>query len=139
MKTSMGACVHNAEGQFIISMSTHINAVMTPTKAEAWALQHGILWMAMLGYRKVIFEFDCKTVVDDINSSKDNHPAYGLLIVESKSMLSTHSNYVVTFTMRQTYGSAHALTRTALSHASPHTTFDYISNCIAILIMNEIP
>ncbi|KAK2386904.1 hypothetical protein QL285_060742 [Trifolium repens] len=138
MKTSMGACVRNAEGQFITAMSTHINAVMTPTEAEAWALQQGILWMAMLGYRKVIFELDCKTVVDDINSSKDNHSEYGLLIVDCKSMLFTHSNYVVTFTRRQANGSAHALARAALSHAS-RITFDYIPICIATLIMNEIP
>ncbi|KAK2379967.1 thioredoxin family protein [Trifolium repens] len=137
MKTSMRACVRNAEGQFIIAMSTHINAVMTPTEAEAWALQQGILWMAMLGYRKVIFELDCKTVVDDINSSKDNH-SKGLLIVECKSMLFTHSNYVVTFTMRQTNGNSHALARAALSHAS-RTTLDYILICIATLIMIEIP
>ncbi|MCH85697.1 hypothetical protein A2U01_0006546 [Trifolium medium] len=35
----MGACVRNEEGQFITTMSAHINAVRTP--AEAWSLQQG--------------------------------------------------------------------------------------------------
>ncbi|MCI05315.1 putative ribonuclease H protein, partial [Trifolium medium] len=50
-KPSMGACVRNNEGQFITAMSAHISTVMTPAEAEAWALQQGIMWMAMLGYR----------------------------------------------------------------------------------------
>jgi type IV secretory pathway ATPase VirB11/archaellum biosynthesis ATPase len=79
----------------------------------------GILWIAMLGYRNI-------------------HSEYDLLIVECKSMLSIHSNYVVTFTRRQANGSAHVLARAALSHAS-RITFDYIPICIATLIMNEIP
>jgi ribonuclease HI len=103
-KTSMGACGRNDEGQFITAMSAYISAVMTPAEAEAWALQQGIMWMAMLGYRNVIFELDCKTVVDDINSSKDNHSEYGLLIDDCKSMLSIHRNYVVAFTRRQANG-----------------------------------
>jgi hypothetical protein len=77
-------------------------------------------------------------VVDNINSSKDNHSGYGLLIEDCKSMLSTHSNYVVAFTRRQANGSAHALARAALSHAS-RITFNYIPNCILTLIMNEKP
>ncbi|KAK2407645.1 Ribonuclease H superfamily protein [Trifolium repens] len=137
-KTSMGACVRNEDGQFITAMSVHTSAVMTPAEAEAWALQQGIMWMAMLGYRNVIFELDCKTVVDDIDSSKDNHSEYGLLIEDCKSMLSPHSNYVVAFTRRQANGSAHALARAALSHAS-RITFNYIPNYILTLIMNEKP
>ncbi|PNX71291.1 hypothetical protein L195_g027166, partial [Trifolium pratense] len=54
-KTSMRACVHNDEGQFITAMSAHINVVMTPAEAEAYARQQGIMWMAMLDYRSVQF------------------------------------------------------------------------------------
>jgi hypothetical protein len=79
----------------------------------------GILWIAMLGYRNI-------------------HSEYDLLIVECKSMLSIHSNYVVIFIRREANGSTHALVRAALFHAS-RTTFDYIPICIATLIMNEMP
>jgi hypothetical protein len=73
--------------------------------------------MARIGYRNI-------------------HSEYDLLIVECKSMLSIHSNYVVTFTRREANSSTHALVA-ALFHAS-RATFDYIPICIATLIMNEI-
>ncbi|MCH88735.1 RNA-directed DNA polymerase (Reverse transcriptase), partial [Trifolium medium] len=76
-KIGMGACVRDATGRFIIAMSSYINGVMTPAEGEAWALQQGITWMAMLGYQKVCFELDCKTVVEDIHSISVNHSEYG--------------------------------------------------------------
>ncbi|MCH99218.1 hypothetical protein A2U01_0020229 [Trifolium medium] len=39
---------------------------MTPAEGEAWGLQQAMIWMKMLGYHKVIFEMDCKMVVDDV-------------------------------------------------------------------------
>jgi hypothetical protein len=41
------------------------------------------------------------------------------------------------FTRRQANGSAHALARAALSHAS-RSTFDVIPSCIATIIINEM-
>ncbi|GAU16226.1 hypothetical protein TSUD_298580 [Trifolium subterraneum] len=61
----MGACIRDEQGHFVAAKSMHIDAMMLPAEGEAWGLQRGILWMEMLGYHKVIFELDCKMVVDD--------------------------------------------------------------------------
>jgi hypothetical protein len=90
----------------------------------------------MLGYRNVIFELDCKMLVDDIDSSKNNYSEYDLLIIDCKSMFSIHSNYIVAFIRRQTNSSVHALARATLTHIS-RTIFNYIPNYIATLIMNK--
>jgi hypothetical protein len=54
-------------------MYAYNNGVMTPAEAEAWALQQGIMWIAMLEYQNVMFELDCKTLVDDVHNSKVNY------------------------------------------------------------------
>jgi ribonuclease HI len=136
-KVSVGDCIRDTREHFILEMFAYNNGVVTAAEAEAWALQQGIMWIAILEYQNVMFELDCKTVVEDVHSSKVNYSEYGLLIDDCKSLLSNHTNYLVVFTRRQTNGSAHALARAALSHAS-RITFHYIPNCIATFIMNEI-
>jgi hypothetical protein len=91
-----------------------------------------------LGYNKVIFELDCKIVVDDVNKMSINQLEYGSIIQNCRTLLHHYNDFIVVFARRQTNGSAHALPRTTLSHAS-RSTFNVIPNCIAIIVMNEMP
>jgi hypothetical protein len=88
---------------------------MTPTEGETWWLQQATLWMEMLIYHKVIFEMDCKMVVDDVHNKKYNNSEYGSLFDDCRIILSNHSDFIVAFTRRQTNGNAHTLARAALS------------------------
>jgi hypothetical protein len=81
----------------------------------------------------VVFELDCKIVVDDIHYNYPNHSEYGSIIQDCKNILDLYNDFVVVFTRQQANSSAHALARVASSYAS-HNTFDVIPNCIATII-----
>jgi len=135
---SMGACLRDEKGTFVAALTTYCEAVMTVAEGEAWGLYQGIQWISSLGYHNVIFELDCKMVVDDVHNSKMNLSEYGSIIQNCRTLLDHYNDFVVVFTRRQANGSAHALAREALSHAS-RSTFDVIPFCIATIIMNETP
>ncbi|KAK2448162.1 hypothetical protein QL285_007458 [Trifolium repens] len=137
-KVSMGACLRNESGGFIAAFSCHDNGMYTAAEAEAWGLCKGIEWIAQFGHNKVIFEMDCKMVVDDVHKYRPNRSEYGSLIRHCRTLLSNYSDFVVGFARRQANGSAHALAKAALSHAS-RITFDFIPHCITTIIMNEMP
>ena len=137
-KVSMGACLRDELGGFIAAFSCHDNGMYTAAEAEAWGLCKGIEWIAQLGYNKVIFEMDCKMVVDDVHKYKPNRSEYGSIIRNCRTLLSNYSDFVVGFARRQANGSAHALAKAALSHAS-RITFNFIPHCITNIIMNETP
>jgi hypothetical protein len=115
----------------------YIDGIMTPAEGEAWGPQQAMRWMEMLGYHKVIFEMDCKMVVDDVHNKKQNVSEHGSLIDECRTILSNHSDFIIAFTRCQVNGSAHALARAAIFHAS-RATFYIIPNCITTIIMNEM-
>jgi hypothetical protein len=135
----MGACLRDEKGHFIAAMTTNTEAVMTIAEGEAWGLYQCIKWITSSGYdHKVVFELDCKMVVDDIHNNYPNHSEYGSIIQDCKNIyLISNNDFVVVFTRRQSNGSAHALALAALSHAS-RGTFDVIPNCIATIIINEM-
>lgn len=54
------------------AMSGVYRAAMTPSEREAWGLLQSLKWTISLGHHDVIFELDCKMVVDDIHSNKLN-------------------------------------------------------------------
>ena len=62
----------------------------------------------------------------------------GSIIQNCRTLLDHCNDFVVVFTRRQANGSAHALAREVLSHAS-RSTFDVIPFSIVTIIMNETP
>ncbi|XP_045831364.1 uncharacterized protein LOC123922710 [Trifolium pratense] len=116
-RIGMGACLRDDKGSFILAMTAHEDVVMTAQEAEAWSLYQGIQWVASLGYNKVVFELDCKIVVDDVNKMSINQSEYGSIIQNCRTLLHHYNDFIVVFTRRQANGSAHALARAALSHA----------------------
>jgi hypothetical protein len=74
-------------------------------------------------------------VVDEVHKYKSNRSEYGSIIRNCRTLLSNYSDFVVGFARRQANGSAHALAKAALSHAS-RITFNFIPHCITSIIMN---
>ncbi|MCI37991.1 hypothetical protein A2U01_0059219, partial [Trifolium medium] len=68
----MEACLRDESGAFIVAFSCHDNGMYTAAEAKAWGLCKGIEWIAQLGHNKVMFELDCKMVVDDVHKNKSN-------------------------------------------------------------------
>jgi hypothetical protein len=111
----MRACIRDERGHFVAAKSMYIDVVVSPAEGEAWGLHQGLLWMEIRGYHKVIFELDCKTVVDDVHNNKPNASECDLLIDECRTLLLNYSDFIIAFTRRQTNGSAHALAQAALT------------------------
>jgi hypothetical protein len=137
-KVSMRVCLRDEKGTFVAAMTIYCEDVMTIAEGEAWGLYQDIQWISSLGYHRVIFELDCKMVVEDVHNSKINLFEYGSIIQNCRTLFDHYNDFVIVFTRSQANGSAHALARAALSLAS-RRTFDVILFCIAPIIMNETP
>ncbi|GAU39993.1 hypothetical protein TSUD_211140 [Trifolium subterraneum] len=98
-----------------------------------------IRWMPPpTGYLKCNLDAALFTISNQVGMGASIRDEKGQFVAATtRTMLSNHSDFIVAFTKRQANGSAHALARAALSHAS-RATFDVISSCITTIIMNEL-
>jgi hypothetical protein len=91
-----------------------------------------------MGYQHLVMEMVCKLVIEDVHNGKENRSEYGMTLQNCREFLKNHNNYKVVFARRQAKGSGHALARAAISYAS-RIIFYVILNCIATIIINEMP
>ncbi|MCI29396.1 60S ribosomal protein L23, partial [Trifolium medium] len=82
----MGARICDEGGNFIAAITANVDTVMTAAEGEAWSLYQGMQWIVTLGYNKVIFELDCKMVVDDVNNMRLNLSEYVSIIQDSLTL-----------------------------------------------------
>jgi hypothetical protein len=54
----------------VAATTRHMDDIVTPAEGEAWRLQQTMMWMEMVEFHKVIFDMDCKVVVDDVYNKK---------------------------------------------------------------------
>jgi hypothetical protein len=57
----------------------------------------------------MIFEMDCKMIVDDVYNQKQKFLNMVHLLINCRTILSHHSNFIIGFTRRQANKSVHAL------------------------------
>jgi len=113
-------------------MTYVLKASVSPAESEAFRLHQGLKWITPLGHHIVIFESDCKMLVDDVHFNKVNHSEYGLIVKSCRNLLQNFNNHEVVFTRLQANGNAHALARATLSYA-PRNVFDVIPRCIVTI------
>lgn len=115
------------------------DVVFTIKEGEAYGIWLTINWTKELNIPNVIFEMNCKTVVDDINSTKKDASEYGSIILDCKNnlLILPQPNNVV-FVKRQVNMVAHSLVRVALLSLVLNVLFFSVSDCIASIIINEI-
>lgn len=94
--------------------------------------------MTSLGYDRVVFELDCKSVVDNIHSPGADISELGSIIQECSGIISSFPNFNVKFIRRQANSAAHCLARVALSKSSLHIYHCIPADCISQLIINEM-
>jgi len=78
----------------------------------------------------VLFEMDCKSLLDDICSVKVPLNEFGDLVFQCISLLLNRFDFVVSHVRRQTNRVAHCIARTSLSHPSPVFSIMYQLLCI---------
>ncbi|CAH9116647.1 unnamed protein product [Cuscuta epithymum] len=122
-RSGCGVCARDCRGRYIMARTEWWNTTFSPEEAEAWALRQAMTWMITKRYIRVIFESDCKRLVDDIRADRDIHLEYGSLVDDCRLLLKSNNEFQVVFTRRQANNSAHALARVSINHASPKEFF----------------
>lgn len=80
--TRFGWCVRDEMGSFVLAHSTSYHKLLPLLQALRWGID--------LGLKKVIFEMDCKIVVDKVNSCGGNSSELGSILEECKELLATN-------------------------------------------------
>jgi ribonuclease HI len=135
--TGWGWCIRDSAGSFIAAGTDHYNHTLTVAEGEAKALLEAIREATSRGWSNIVFESDCKVVVDAVHTSLHGNSELSSIIFSIKSLLQCNSNFEVKFTKRQANMAAHTLARAACSWSS-RTFFDNIPRCIAPIIINEM-
>jgi len=123
--TGFGFCFRDSSGQFVTGMSNYSHSATSPLEAEALGLFEAIQFAIDRDMTSVIFEADCKLVVDLVYSPIVPQNEIGDIITSCKHLMSVHNSYVVRHTRRQTNRVAHSIARASLSHPNPYI-FDYV-------------
>lgn len=135
--TGLGICFQDSSGALRYGLSKYSLYTSSPSEVEALSLLEALTFADNQGMTSVIFESDCKLVVDAIISTYSPLNEFEDIISRCKTLLASHSNYSVTYVRRQANRVAHSIARASLSHPSPylfHDVLDYLYP----LIINEM-
>ena len=61
-KVNCGVVIHDHLGNCLASSSVLVEALLTPSVAEALVILHGLIICSRLGFNNVIVEFDCQQI-----------------------------------------------------------------------------
>lgn len=109
----------------------------TLPKAEALSMFEVITFAAANSMNFVIFESDCKLVVDSINLNSTAHNEFGDTS-RCKDLLPTHNDYIMRFVRRQANKIVHSIVRAPLSHPSPTFSMRFLPICTDYYWWNEL-
>lgn len=104
-------------------------------ECEAIALEKAIIWLAELGFQRVVFETNTKQVVDAINSSAIDHTEFRDIIARCRLLLSQQDSYSVKFVRRKTNVVAHTLAHKSRFTACPSFYYDLPNFLIPVMDM----
>ncbi|GAU34839.1 hypothetical protein TSUD_259190 [Trifolium subterraneum] len=136
-RTSVGWCVRDARGSFVLAGSSWINCRCSVTEGEALAVLAAMKELHERGYSNVIFETDSQIVANSISSNRSGVSEFSSVVSTIRRMLSIRNDFKVKSIRRQANMVAHTLARAAVSWPS-RCTFDLLPTCIELLIDNEM-
>jgi hypothetical protein len=100
-RASAGWCVRDHGGDFILAGTLWQEGKLTAIESEAKALLEALKIMQQHGFSQVIFETDCKGVVDAIHNIRGGVSEFSSIICCIKNILLVNPNFVVKFIKRQ--------------------------------------
>ena len=83
------------------------------------ALREAVKWIIPLQLSHVVFETNCKAVVDAFHSHIIDQYEFGCLVQDCKALFSLNANLTLCFIKRQANRVAHIVARAACYNASP--------------------
>lgn len=110
---------------------------MNVQEGEACGLLTTFCFVATMNFNHVVFELDCKIVIEKINTTCQDLTELENIVVGYRKILVTYSYYAIGFVKSQTNGIAHELVRLTPLLPSLYS-IDNTIPCIEYLIHNEM-
>lgn len=101
----------DSEGCLIEAKALFIHNLMSPTMAEAMAIEETLSWSDRVEWNRVIMEADCLVVVQAIRSNTPMKSYLGLIIEECRDVLQRLRKTSLFFVKRPANMVAHQLVR----------------------------
>jgi ribonuclease HI len=135
--TGLGICFRDSSGALLSGFSKYSYFCSTPPEAEALGLFGAINIAINCDMPFVIFESDCRLLVDAINSNSAPNNEFKVIISRCKDILSSRNNFIASYVKRQVNRVIHNIARTSLPHPSPHIFHD-VPSTLYPLFFNEM-
>ena len=135
--TGLGICFRDSSGTLFLSLSKYSYFNSTPSEAEAPGLFEVINIAINCHMPSVIFESECRLLVDAINSNYTPNNKFGDIISRCKDLLSSRNNFIVSYVRRHVNKVAHNICRASLSYPNPHI-FHVVPYTLYPLFFNEM-
>ncbi|XVF52726.1 hypothetical protein PTKIN_Ptkin05aG0041600 [Pterospermum kingtungense] len=140
-----GMLIRNDRGEFVATKSLVSSGVYAVKEREVLGLLHALRWIKELGYERVIFELDSKTVVDVVNSSLLDVSEFGSLVSTCKNLLYDSIGFSVVFVKRGKNAAAHCLAQSVCDYVSssvwwsvpPFLCTQLYADCTVLHHMND--
>ena len=138
-RTGVGMILRDEAGQFVACATTVLHRLHEVREGEAIGLKEALSWVKGLGYQKVMFELDAKSVVDAVNFDlcRTDVSEFGSIIQQCIYMLDQAQNFHVCYVWRQANKIAHVLARASYSYASPTVWYEP-PDCIGALLIDDV-
>jgi ribonuclease HI len=136
-KTSIGWCVRDFRGRFVLAGTMWKEGICSIVEGESIAILEAMKVITQRGISNVIFETDSKSTVDAIHALRGGDSEFCTFICHIRNMLSCNQNFLVKFIKRQANMVAHTLARAAIAWAS-RCLFETLPLCITFLLNNEM-
>jgi ribonuclease HI len=136
-RATAGWCIRDHGGDFIMAGTLWQEGKLTVIEGGAKALLEALKVMQQKVFSQVIFETDCKGVVDAIHNIHGGVSEFSSIIFRITSILLVNPNFVVKFIKRQANIVAHTLAKAASSWARC-CNFESLPLCITAYLNNEM-
>lgn len=93
--TRIGLCVRDDQGRLVLAMTSWKQPYMNVQEGEACNLLITFCFVVAMNFNNVLFELDCKMIVDKINIVCEDLIELKNIIVECRKILVTHSSYEI--------------------------------------------
>jgi len=135
--TGLGIFFRDSSEAFLLDFLKYSYFNYTPLEAEALDLFEAINIAINFHMPSIIFESDCRLLVDTLNSNSTPNNIFGDIISRCKDLLSSRNNFIVSYVRRQANRVAHIIARASLSHPSPYI-FHEVPYTLYALFFNEM-
>ncbi|KAK2383160.1 hypothetical protein QL285_070645 [Trifolium repens] len=99
---------------------------------------HALKFALSNDFERVIFESDCKQVVNALRNDCLYANELGTLLSTCSSLLISNANYNIAYVRRQANRFAHNLARASLFQSNLGIHYFYPPGCISFVILNEM-